>query len=256
MSAIANLAQLAGVSTTELFVIICAALAAGVVRGFAGFGLSAILMASIALIIPPIELIPICYLLEGTASLVMFRGGLKDADMKIVWGLVIGGLIGLPIGLLVTTGVDVELSKLLALILILLLTFAQFMKFKPKFLATRAGLYLSGITAGIATGIASIGGMVVALYVLASNAEPKKMRASLVMYLCIGMFTSLFYYLGYGIMTKDALVRGLILAPLIVIGVGIGSLLFRPQYEYLYKRSCLTLLALLSFAGIVRLINF
>ena len=81
------------------------------VRGFSGFALSALIMASVALIIPPIELIPVCYVLEATASFIMFRGGLRHADMKIVWGLTIGTLIGFPMGLYATTGLPVETSK-------------------------------------------------------------------------------------------------------------------------------------------------
>ena len=44
--------------------LISAVLVAGIVRGFAGFGLSALVMASCAVFIPPVELIPVCHV-EG-----------------------------------------------------------------------------------------------------------------------------------------------------------------------------------------------
>lgn len=50
-----------------------AVFAAGMVRGFAGFALSALVMASIALIIPPVELIAVCWVLEMSASLLLVR---------------------------------------------------------------------------------------------------------------------------------------------------------------------------------------
>ncbi|MGJ8569528.1 MAG: TSUP family transporter [Hoeflea sp.] len=246
-----TLMQLTGLSPTGLMIVVTAVFMAGLIRGFAGFGLSAVVMASAATILPPIELIPTCYLLEGAASLAMFRGGMADADMKIVWGLVICSAIGMPLGLLATTSVDVETSRNLALSLILALTLAQFFKLRPKFLATPKGLYASGLTAGIATGLASVGGMVIALYVLASGTRPKQMRASLVMFLCISMFTSLVWLIAYDMMSMQAVWRGALMAPVVLIGVFAGTWLFRPAYEPLYKVVCLTLLTLLSATGLI-----
>jgi len=74
--------------------------AAGLVRGFSGFGLSALTMAGLTVIIPPIALIPTCYLIEATASLVMLRGGIRNADFRIVLGLAIFSAIGFKTGYL------------------------------------------------------------------------------------------------------------------------------------------------------------
>lgn len=248
---ITNLMQLTGLSLGDLMIVVVAVFMAGLIRGFAGFGLSAIVMASVAIIIPPIELIPMCYLLEGAASLAMFRGGMANANMKIVWALVVCSAIGVPIGLFATTNIDIELSRKLALTLILSLTLAQFFKLRPRILTTPKGLYISGVTAGIATGLASVGGMVIALYVLASEAPPKQMRASLVMFLCISMVTSLVYLIGYDVMSMQAVWRGVLLSPVVLIGVFLGIWLFRPAYEHLYKVACLTLLILLSATGLI-----
>jgi hypothetical protein len=69
---------------SQLIVCVGAVFLASLVRRFSGFALSALIMASLVVIIPPIHLIPICFLLEATASLLMLKGGIKEADMKIV----------------------------------------------------------------------------------------------------------------------------------------------------------------------------
>ena len=227
---------------------------AGMVRGFSGFALSALIMASVALVLSPLELIPICYILEGTASLIMFRGGLRDADMKIVWGLSIGSAIGVPMGLYATNALPVETSKLVVLCIILCLATALLLRTTPKFLARTSGLYASGVTAGVVTGLAHVGGMVVALYVLAREAPVRTMRASLVMFLVIGTFTSLVFLLGFGMMNKLAVIRGLFLIPFVTVGVLIGSAMFRPSLEAAYKKFCLGLLIFLAFSGLLRLL--
>jgi len=227
---------------------------AGVVRGFSGFALSALIMAGLAVVIAPIALIPVCIVLEATASLVMFRRGTRaDADWRIVRGLAIGSVVGFPLGLQATLHLDPDTSRFAALILISVLAALQLIGRAPPALATRPGLYLSGLLAGVATGIAGVGGMVVALYVLAGSAPPARMRASLVMFLFIGVFTSGAWLFATGVLDRLALVRGLALSPVVVIGVLAGTRLFRPSLQRFYRGFCLSLLIGLSLAGLVRL---
>jgi len=156
-------------------------------------------------------------------------------------------------GLYATTSIPVEISKLIALGIILGLATAQLLRTSPKFLASNTGLCASGITAGVVSGLASVGGMVIALYVLGRNVPPRTMRASLVMYLFIGMFTSIVYLLGFDVMNRLAISRGLFLAPIIAVGVMIGSRFFRPSLESIYKKFCLGLLIFLASVGLIRL---
>jgi len=79
-----TLIEFTNLSAEDLLICAGAMLLAGLVRGFAGFALSAILMASIVFILPPVELIPLCYFLEAAASISMLRGGLKDADIVMM----------------------------------------------------------------------------------------------------------------------------------------------------------------------------
>ena len=249
---IETLANMTELAPGELILCTGAIFVAAIVRGFAGFALSALIMASVVTILPPVELIPVCFLLEATASLMMFRGGIKEADMRIVWGLAISSAVGSPIGLYATTTLPVDTSKLIALTLLIVLAALQLFKVRIPLLATRPGLYFSGLTAGIATGLASIGGMVVALYVLSQEKAARTMRASLVMFLAITMFTTLIYLLYYEVLDMMAARRGLVFAPVVIAGVLAGSWLFRPSLEGFYKRFCLVLLLSLAGVSLVR----
>jgi hypothetical protein len=61
------------------------------------------------------------------------------------------------------------------------------------------------------------------------------------------------YLLGFGVMNKLAITRGLLLAPLVAAGVLVGSAIFRPSLEATYKKFCLSLLIFLAIAGLLRL---
>ncbi|MGB1235296.1 MAG: TSUP family transporter [Planktomarina sp.] len=227
---------------------------AGLIRGFSGFALSAVMMAGSALVLSPVQVIPICFWLEMTASLLMVKGGLKDANKGVAIALAIGSTLGVPLGLWLTLSVDVDTSRLLALAMICTLAAMQLARIKMAFLATKPGLYGSGVMAGIATGIASVGGMVVALYVLARDAPAREMRGSLVLFLFIGSLTTAVSLVLFGVMDQKAVLRGLALAVPTAIGVVFGKLLFVPKWEPYYKPFCLCLLIALAVAGIARLV--
>ena len=229
---------------------------AGLVRGFAGFGLSAVLMASIVVFVPPVELIPVCFLLEAAASLAMFRGGFRDADRKTAFTLAICSAAGVPLGLAATTSFPPDLSKLLALLMVLTLTVLQLFKINLSLFSTRYALPVTGLFAGIVTGLASIGGMVIALYVLASSHKARTMRGSLVLFLFCGMITSVVTLLFFGLLNETAINRGLVFAPVVLAGVFVGSRLFSRSLEHTYKRWCLYLLSALALSGLVRVIFF
>jgi uncharacterized membrane protein YfcA len=244
--------ELLGLTTFEISLLALICFGAGIVRGFSGFALSALVMASAALILPPIQLIPICWWLEIAASLLMARGGWKEADRKLVWALVIMSALGTPIGLALTTSIDVETSKLVALFLIMTLALLLLTRVKIPGLASRTGIYCTGLLAGTVTGLASVGGMVIALFVLSSDMPARKMRAALALFLFLGSATSLTWHFIFGVMNTQAIIRGIVFSVPAIAGVWGGTHLFTPRFEPYYRPFCLTLLCGLSAFGLIR----
>ncbi|NKB27633.1 MAG: hypothetical protein GKR99_08800 [Rhodobacteraceae bacterium] len=119
--------------------------AAGLVRGFSGFALSALVMASAVTILAPIELIPICWVLDMVASLMLLRRGTAEADRRMVLTLFVGSAVGIPVGLWLTTSLPVETSKFIALTLILTLAGLQLARIRLSFLASTQGTWLTGL---------------------------------------------------------------------------------------------------------------
>lgn len=241
-----------GLSVPELIALGGICFVAGIVRGFSGFALSAVAMATAVIFLPPVLLIPLLWWQEACASLLMVKGGWQDADRRITYGLVLGNVMGWPVGLALTKSLPVETSKGIALTVIIVLAVLQLARIRLPFLATRSGLLASGVAAGIVSGLAHVGGMVVALYVLARNAPAKQMRASLVLYLFMAAPLSLVILIAFGVMSWDAVKLGLILAPVTAAGVIMGKAIFQPAYEAWYKPFCLALLIALATISLLR----
>jgi len=243
------------IQLTEIEFIYCSFVVflAGIVRGFSGFALSAIVIASMAGTFPTVQLIPMVLFLEAAAGIVMLRGGIRDANMPIVWILSIGSILCLPIGLLATVILPVETSRIIALILILSLASLQLFKLTPGLWDLKQLCTLRN-SSGNASGIAAVGGMVIALYVLASEENPRSMRGAIVMFLFIGLFTSMIWYIIYGIMDIRAAIRGVVFTPILLVGIFIGFKLFSPILQNFYKQFCLILLVFISVIGLVRVL--
>lgn len=234
------------------WIAIAACLTAGAVRGFAGFGLSAVAMAILASFIPPIELIPVFWVLEMAASLILMKGGWADADREIALTLGLTAAIGLPIALIANQNLDTVISKPIALGLILALAATQLMRLRIPGLATRTGTITTGLGAGLVTGFSGAGGMFIALYSLARDLPARVMRGTLNIYLLFAGVFGLLTHLAVGTMTTEAVTRGAVLVVPTLAGVFLGRLLFIPRYESAYKPACLTLLIMLAIASLLR----
>lgn len=248
----AQLAAWLALPEGEALTLLLIVLLAGIVRGFSGFGLSALTMAAAALIVPPVQLIPALWFVELTANLLLMKGGFRDGDLKVALPLFIGGTAGWPLGLFLTTSVSTETSRLVALLLVAALAALQLANIRIPAMATRPGLYGTGLLSGIASGLASIGGMVVAVYILSSGQPAARMRGSMVIYLVLGSATSLAILLAFGLMDGAALARGLVLSIPGALGVLVGVRLFTPRLALWYRPFCLALIAGLALWGVAR----
>ena len=238
---------------SDLVILILICFFAGLIRGFSGFGLSAFVMSLALTIIPPIELIPVCWWMEFVASVFMIRNGWKDSDKKISIILWLGAVFGLPVGIALTTILDFQTSKIVALVLILILALILLRNFKIQFLSTSVGTISSGVFAGVATGLASIGGMIVAIYVLASQNSARRVRASIVLYIFLNSVTTFIFLILFDVMDHKAFVRGVLLAVPSSIGLVLGSILFMQKLEKYYRPFSLGLLISFSLVGLIRL---
>jgi len=228
-----GLIDITGLSSTEFFILAGLTFIAGIVRGFSGFALSAMVMATAVVILPPIELIPLLWWLEMSASILMMKNGWAEADRPMTYSLAIGSFIGWPIGLSLTVSLPPDTSKALALTVIGILAATQLAKVRLNFLATKRGLYGTGILAGFISGVAHVGGMVIAFYVLAAD------KPMLIL-------------LAFGVMDFSGASRGLIFAIPTMIGVALGQRLFTERLAPYYRPTCLILLISLASIGLIR----
>ncbi len=86
-----------GLGLLELSYVLAAILAAAFVRGYTGFGLSALIVTSVTLVLPPAEVVPIALVLEIAASVHMLPLVRKQVDWRILGWLSLTSFAAIPV---------------------------------------------------------------------------------------------------------------------------------------------------------------
>lgn len=237
---------------TGLAVLIASVFIAGVVRGFTGFAASAVVMATATVVLAPIDLLPICLLLELVASAFLVRGSINEADQKLVLPLVGFAFVALPVGLHLTQTLPPDISTLIALTIIGVLAAMQLFRVPLPAGKGFLSVMVVGSLAGLVQGVASVGGLVHALYVLALRLPPTATRATMILGVMFSGAMGLFWQLSLGVMTWQAFLRlATVLVPFL-LGLWLGRFLFTPGREQYYRPVSLGVLVVLAGAGILR----
>lgn len=240
--------------TGDLILYGVAVFVAAYVRGYAGFGLSAILLAAMTLRLPPAAVVPLTILMEIFASIGQGRKVLHVVDWRLLGALVAGGFIANPIGVQLLRYGDPELMRLVALTI---LGGASLMMMLGKSLSIRPTLPAAfgvGLLAGIVTGALSIGGMVIALFFVAAGTKAETIRATFIAFFFFTCIWVSVFMVQAGLMTTVTLSRALIAMPVLALGLWLGGNRFHGTSPESFRSFALGLLLVLCGAGIVKTI--
>ena len=226
---------------------------AGIVRGFAGFGFSALCVASLTFFISPALAVPLIFLMEIAASVWMLPSLWRQIDFSWLRAFMLGLVITTPIGVALLAHLSVAHAQITVyglLILASLLVFAQGRNWLPAFAVP---YWLAGGFSGLANGLATVGGLVAALFLLSSKRDAACIRASLVALFFIGDIYALLWGGGLGLL-QAAHFRWLMIFILpLVAGLVLGSFIFRHWGAGNYRPLVVLLIFAVALFGLARL---
>ena len=172
-----------------LVVALCVVFAAGIVRGFAGFGFSALCVAGLSLFMSPAQVVPPIFVLEVLASLTLLRSAWKDVDWSWLSWLVLGNALCIPLGVALLAYVDETPLRLLIGALLLLAATLLRSGWKLALNRRAACAWRPGLVSGLVNGVAAIGGIAVAVLLSGTALAPAAMRATMIL---LFLFTDLY----------------------------------------------------------------
>ncbi|MDB9739640.1 sulfite exporter TauE/SafE family protein [Candidatus Pelagibacter sp.] len=163
----------------EIYYVMFIVFIASIIRGFNGFGFSAICISGFSFVLPAIEVVPIILALEVAISIFMVPYIWNKIDWKFVFKIFLGITIGSPIGLYLLKYLNPQTTHLSVCLLIIFFSILLMKGFSNQKINNNYGKLFTGIVSGTLNGLTTLGGMPVALFLLITSIQPAVIRGSL-----------------------------------------------------------------------------
>jgi uncharacterized membrane protein YfcA len=225
---------------------------AAAVRGYSGFGASALIVTSLTLVLPPTEVVPISLLLEIAASLGLLAQVWKDVPWRTMAWLLAGAALGMPAGFALLAALPADVMRVVISLLVLLACALIWRGAQASSQPGRPAILGTGVISGIANGTAAVGGLPVVLFFLYSAAAIATSRATLIVYLLIADIYGTGVAWMNGLVTQEVLQRTALFCIPLFLGVWLGNRHFLATSPDSFRRFTLILLVFLASAGLLR----
>jgi uncharacterized protein len=232
-------------------VAICAiAFVSGTARGFSGFGSALIFMPLASSIAAPRLVAALLLLIDFVAAMPLVPNAWKHADRGATAVMVLGALIGVPIGTYFLSRLDPVTTRWIisGFVAALLLLLLSGWRYRGKdHAAISAGI---GGLSGFCSGLAQTGGPPIVGYWLGRPIASHVARANIVLFFGASDFFSLVSYLLTGLITNDPIKFSLAVGPVYGIGVWFGASLFGKASEKVFRAICYALIGAAVIVGL------
>ena len=231
-----------------MWVAIAAALLAGLVRGFSGFGAGLIYIPLAAAVFNPRVAAGTLFVFDTIIIIPLVIRALAHVAWREILPLGIGAIVAVPAGVAVLVYVDplpirwgVSVTVLIAVAVL-----AAGWRYRgPERLPLSIGI---GGLAGFLSGVAQIPGPPVLIYWLGRDTPAQRMRANAIVFFCFTTVISGFAYAVSGVFTSEVAARSAILLPVYGIAIFTGSRLFGGTSEATYRRVAYALIVFVAIA--------
>ncbi|WP_428925378.1 sulfite exporter TauE/SafE family protein [Marinibacterium sp. SX1] len=212
-----------------------AALVAGSVRGFAGFGTGMIFVPAAAQVLDPFQVLLVVMVMDLFGPIPNLPAAWRTADKGDLARLLAGTLIFLPLGLLALGHVAPEMFQVSAALVALAMVGCMILGLRYQGRLGHGLIFGTGSLAGFLGGVSGIPGPPVILLYMASPNPAGVVRASVMIYLFAYDLLLGGILAAKGVVTLVPVLLGLGLALPNVLGNMLGGWLFRPGLEKAYR---------------------
>ena len=223
---------------------------AGLVRGFSGFGSALIYMPLISAIYSPAIAAPTILLIDTMSGLPFSVRVWPHANRQEVLPVSVGGVVGLPLGVLALLYVSpLTLRWFIAvLVLVALTALAAGWRYHGK--PTRSASFGVGVLSGFGGGAVQIGAPPLLVFWLGGKNSATTVRANIMVYFILQGTLSFLLYLFIGLFDAQVVVLSLLLGVPFALAMFGGAYWFHGSSDVLYRRVAY---AIIGFAGLVSL---
>jgi uncharacterized membrane protein YfcA len=239
------------IATPTFAIAAIAIAAAGIVKGFAGFGVAMVGGPVLAVLYSPVEAVATILALELVTAAQLVPRAATRAEWPIVAPLVLASWLTVPIGSYFLTAFDPLLVR--RAIAATAFLFALIMLAGARYRG-RQSLPISlgiGVGSGVITGATGMGNPLLILYVLVGTAPAERLRADIVMLSFLMVSAAAVSLLVNTELAHAALVRAAALVPVVMIATTVGARLFGRVSDTLFRRAALAAIVATALAALI-----
>jgi uncharacterized membrane protein YfcA len=201
-----------------------------------GFGFALISVPLISLIVDvkyAIPLAAICGLIVNVYLIIKLKNHIKYFELK---ELIIGAVIGIPIGALFVVYTDPDILKnILGVIVLLFVAITLTNKIKQTGIDKNWG-YLFGLSSGILGGAFNTNGPPILIFFYLHGYDKYKQKASITGFFIVTSITVVTTHIFVGLSTQEVWIDSLKLLPIVLAGIILGHSLFKKVSTLFYNR--------------------
>jgi uncharacterized protein len=237
-------------ATEGLMTLIAAVFAAGLVRGFTGFGTSMVYMPFASTFLSPVWALITVLIFDMLGPLPNVPRALRDGAPRDVVRLGLGALIGLPLGLFLLYRIDPVIFRWLVSISALILLALLMSGWRYSGELARWKVLATGLFGGLLGGVSGLAGPPVIMLYMASRRAVETIRANILLYLLLTDVLALGIMAVSDRLSLTPLLIGLFLSVPYMLANIIGGWLFRPDRERIYRVFAYVLIAVSAISNL------
>ena len=214
-------------SIPEFMLMCVGVLLAGTIRSFTGFGAGLVLAPVLSMFMIPADMVVVLLLLNFLVSFQTLPGTWKTTDWKLVFSLTFPAIFGVPIGTWLVEWLDPGLIRRFLGVLVAGLAAIMIYGWRYKGQRGPIGDWIVGVSSGVLTSIAGVGGPPLVLYLLnAKDLTPVVLRSFFMMYFTLMQCVTMAYFMYNGLINKSQLLYTASFLPVYVVSTVLGTYLF------------------------------
>ena len=225
--------------------------AAACIRGFSGFGFTAILMTGLTTTLPITQIVPLSIALEVAASAGQSPSILRDVNWRKLGILLVAGFAGTPLGVFLLGAFSDQFLRAIVLICIFTSSVYLIRSRRPPVRFAIITYACAGFAIGVINGATALSGLVLALFFSLSGDQPAQIRATMIAYLFAADIWAGGMLLTSGFYDGTTLARVLLSLPILSLGIWLGSRQFTSVTPDNFKKFVLWLLLALSSSSLI-----
>ena len=227
-----------------------AAVLAGVVRGFAGFGAGMLFTPIVSLAYEPRLAVAMLFVIDFVVAIPLLPKALRQYNIREVLPISIGATVTVPLGIYCLYSGDPVVLRYLISVVILVFVAILATGWRYRKPVSSLGFFGLGNLSGFLGGIATLYGPPILLFWMSRNTQSKTIRANIIIFFAyISLIAGLGLWTG-NLLTREVFILSMVLLPVYSLAVWLGAHSFQFSNERFFRNLTYSLIAMVAISSL------